>query len=289
MALDSVHDFFGKRIDLARFAKGTVAQMATCTPGDLAEFGRRQLPELMAVELAVLGEGDMIDVQIEAHADRIRGNQKVDIAGLVELDLCVAGAGGQCAEHDRNAAALSAYQFADRVDLIGRECHDGGAARQPRNLLLPGMGQVRHARSRDDGEAAQQPFEDTPHRAGAQQERFLASAQMQDTIGEDVAAFHVGGKLNLVDGDESRIRLPGHRLDRANRKARAGRRDLFLAGNQRHIGCANLLGHAAIDLACQQAQRQTDQARFMRHHALDGEMRLAGIGRSEHGGYVAAG
>ena len=44
-----------------------------------------------------------------------------------------------------------------------------------------------------------------------------------------------------------------------------------------------------IDLARQQPQRQADDAALMRHHALDGEMRLAGVGRTEHRRHVASG
>ena len=65
--------------------------------------------------------------------------------------------------------------------------------------------------------------------------------------------------------------------------------DLLLAGDQRHLVRADLLADAGIDLARQQPQRQADDAALMRHHALDGEMRLAGIGRTEHRRHVASG
>ena len=51
---------------------------------------------------------------------------------------------------------------------------------------------------------------------------------------------------------------------------------------------ADLLADAGIDLARQQPERQADDAALMRHHAFDGEMRLAGVGRAEHRGHVAA-
>src|SRR6185295_3915815 len=46
----------------------------------------------VAVELAIGGEGDVIDIEIEPHADGVGGDQVVDVAGLVERDLGVAGA-----------------------------------------------------------------------------------------------------------------------------------------------------------------------------------------------------
>ena len=37
---------------------------------------------------------------------------------------------------------------------------------------------------------------------GAEQQRLLPAARMQQPVGEDVAALGVGGELDLVDGDE---------------------------------------------------------------------------------------
>ena len=98
--------------------------------GDLRQLGRVELAELIAVELAVGGERDVIDVEIEPHADGVGGDQIVDVAGLVERDLRVARARRQRAEHHRGAAALAADQFGDGVDLVGRERDDraSGAA-----------------------------------------------------------------------------------------------------------------------------------------------------------------
>ena len=45
-----------------------------------------------AVELVARGEGDMVDIHVEAHADGIGRHQEIHIARLVELDLRVAGA-----------------------------------------------------------------------------------------------------------------------------------------------------------------------------------------------------
>ena len=79
--------------------------------------------------LRVAGEGDVIDVEVEAHADGIGRDEEVDVARLVERDLGVARARGQRAQHHRGAAALTADQLGDRVDLAGREGDDRGALR----------------------------------------------------------------------------------------------------------------------------------------------------------------
>jgi hypothetical protein len=64
------------------------------------------------------------------------------------------------------------------------------------------------------------------------------------------------------------------------------RLDLLLAGNQRDGLLAHPLGDLVVDLARQQPQRQPDHARGMREHPLDGEMRLARIGGSQHCRYT---
>ena len=46
----------------------------------------------MAVELPQAGEGDMVHVHVQAHADRVGGDQEVDLLVLVERHLSVAGA-----------------------------------------------------------------------------------------------------------------------------------------------------------------------------------------------------
>jgi hypothetical protein len=98
-----------------------------------------------------------------------------------------------------------------------------------------------------------------------------------------VAALAVGGELNFVDGEEVDLAVERHRLDGADEIAGGRREDLFLAGDQRHRRRSLDPRDAIVDLAREQAQRQTDHARAVRHHAFDREMRLAGIGRAEHG------
>ena len=109
---------------------------------------------------------------------------------------------------------------------------------------------------------------------------------MKDAVGEDVPALQIVGELHLVDGDESGVGLARHRLDGADRIARPRRLDLLLAGDQRDIRRADLVDHALEHLAREQAQRQADDAGGMRHHALDGEMGLAGVGGAENRGDV---
>ncbi|MCB1991403.1 MAG: hypothetical protein KDG49_08090, partial [Geminicoccaceae bacterium] len=60
--------------------------------GDLADLGGREPAVVAPVELVELGEGDMDEVHVEAHADGVCGNDVVDIARLIEGHLGIAGA-----------------------------------------------------------------------------------------------------------------------------------------------------------------------------------------------------
>ncbi len=108
---------------------------------------------------------------------------------------------------------------------------------------------MRKPRPLDDIDAGQQLQQNRPHRRRTEQQRFLSAAKMQDAVGEDMAALEIVSELHLVDRDEGGLSLARHRFDGADGKTRIGRRNLFLAGDQRHILHADLLHHPRIDLA----------------------------------------
>ena len=114
-------------VDVGRFAghpKGAVLAEPPGAAGDLPDLLGIKPAQALAVELAQAGEGDMVDVHVEAHADRVGGDEEIDLAGLKEFDLRIAGARGKRAHHHRRAAALAADQLGDRVDLVGGEGDD---------------------------------------------------------------------------------------------------------------------------------------------------------------------
>ncbi len=286
--LDALDQLLVEGIDAARDAERPVTQVAAGAAGDLGKLGRIEIAELEAVELAVLRKGDVVDIEVEAHADRVRRDEIFDIALLVERDLRIAGTRRKRAQYHRRPAALAADKFGDGIDLVGREGDDGRALRQAGDLLGAGIEQLGKPRALDDMDARQHLFEDRLHGARTQKQRLVAPAQMQHPVGEDMAALQIAGELHLVDGDEGGARLARHGFHRADRKARHMRRDLLLAGDEGDIVLADPLDEARIDLARQKAQRQADNARLMCHHAFDCVVGLARIGRAEHRGDPAA-
>ncbi len=288
MRLHPFDQFLVERMHLPRHTECAVTQMPARASCDLPHFGGRQVAELIAIELAVLREGDMIHIQVEPHADGIGRHQEIHVAGLVKLHLRIARARAERAHDHCRPAALTADQFGNRVNLVGGKGDDGGTVRQAGNLLGTGIGQMRQARTRNHIDAAQKLFQNPAHGSGTKQQRLLPPPQMQDAVGEDMATLKITSKLHLIDGHESGIGTARHGLDRADGIACAGRHDLFLARHQRNIGRTNPFHDAVIDLARQKAQRQADHATSMRQHAFNGEMRLAGVGRPKHGGHIAA-
>src|SRR5690606_15506536 len=92
MAFDPFDQFIVKRPHLPGHTKGSIAKMAPGAPGNLAHFSRIEVPELVSVELSLLSEGHMTDIEIEPHADRIRGDEIFDVPFLIKTDLGIAGA-----------------------------------------------------------------------------------------------------------------------------------------------------------------------------------------------------
>jgi len=109
-------------------------------------------------------------------------------------------------------------------------------------------------------------------------------ARMQQSVGEDMAPVRVGAELDLVDGHEIDRDVQRHRLDRGDVIAGTGGRDLLLAGDQRDRVRPAQRHQLVVDLAGQQAQRQTDDTAFAGKHPFQRVMGLAGIGRPQDGG-----
>src|SRR5579872_4665039 len=106
MILDRRDD---RRLDrplLGGGAKGPVAHVAAGTARDLTDLGRRQAARAAPVEFAEAGEGDMVEVHVEPHSDRVGSDQVIDLAGLEHANLSIASPRAQGAEHDSGAAAL---------------------------------------------------------------------------------------------------------------------------------------------------------------------------------------
>src|SRR5260370_6710568 len=251
-------------------AEAAVAGGTAGTAGDLGKFSRTEAAELIAVELAVRSKCPVADVEMGPHADRIGGDEIVDVAGLVEFDLGIAGARRKCTKYNGSAATLPPDQLRDRVNLVGRKRHDRGTAWLAGNLLLAGVNELRQARAAEDVGAREQFFHHRTDRGGAQNQRLLAPSAIEHAVRENMAALESGAELARADRHESHVEIARHRLDRRHPEAGISGLDLLLAGDKRNGVGSDPVHDLVIDLASQQPQRQSDQPGGMRQHALDG-------------------
>jgi len=266
-----------------------VVHMAAGAAGDLAEFGRRQPPHAAAVELGELGKGHMVDVHVEAHADRIGGDEVIDLARLIHGHLGVARPGAEGAEHNRGPAALTAHQLGHAVDFGRGERHGRRPPRQTRDLLRAGPAQGREPRPGDKLDIRHEGADQAFGGFGAEKHRLRVAAGVQQPVGEHVAALAVGAHLNLVDGEERDVAVERHRLDRAHKPARIRRHDPLFPGHQSDALATLQANDTVVILAGKKTQRKADHAAAMAEHAFEGKMGLAGIRRPEHRDHAAAG
>ncbi len=97
----------------------------------------------------------MVDVEVQPHADRVGGDEIIDVAALEHRHLRISCAGRQRAQHHGRAAMLAFYQLGDGINFIGRERHDRGAARLPGDLAVAGELELRQPRPGHDIGAGQ--------------------------------------------------------------------------------------------------------------------------------------
>ena len=289
MIFDGIDRFRRQLADLRRGAEAAVVHMPAGTAGDLGEFGGQKLAGPAPIEFAEAGKGDMGQIHIEPHADGIRRHEIIHLARLVHFDLGIARARAERAHHHRAAAALAAHHLGDTIDLSGRKPHHRAARRQARGLARAAVAECREPRAGDEVEPGQQAAQHGPHGIGPQQHGLIQAAGMQNAIGEDMAPLGIGGHLNLVDGKKADRPLERHGFDRADEVLRGRRDDLFLARHQGDGPIAFLPADPIVVLTGEQAKGKSDHAPRMAHHALDGQVGLTGVCRTEHGGQAGAG
>ena len=139
---------------LAGHAERAVLAKPARPAGDLGDFLGMEPARAPAVEFAQPRKGDMVDVHVQPHADRVGGDEKIHLARLEQFDLGVAGARAERAHHHRRSAALAPDEFGDRVDRLGREGDDRAASRQAGQLFRAVIDELREPLAKLDFRAA---------------------------------------------------------------------------------------------------------------------------------------
>ena len=287
VAFDAIDGFFVQPFGFAGGSESAVIHVAACAARDLADLFGAERAICEAVELLHRGEGDVIDIHVDAHADGVGRHQEVRVAGLIERDLRVACAWTQRAEHHRRAAALAAHKIGDAINVIRRKGDDGGAPGQAGEFLVARISEVAETRAGDEVSMRHEALDRAAHRLRAHEQGFFFAARVQQAIGKDMATLGIGAKLDFIDSEKGHAEIHRHRFDGADEIFRVGRNDLLFAGDQRADIRALQHHDLVVDLAGEKAQWQADHAGFVREHALDRIMRLAGVGGAEDGGHAA--
>ena len=176
-------------------AESAVALVPPGATGDLRHFRGGQPALAHPVELGEPGEGDMADIEVEPHADRVGGNDIVDLARLVERDLGIAGLRAQRPHHHRRAAAEAPQHLGNRIDLLGREGDDGAARAGCARAFARRHGCSVEKRGRLTISASgTRALHHRFQRCRTQDHRLLAAARVEQPVGENVAALAVGGQ-----------------------------------------------------------------------------------------------
>ena len=92
--------------------------MSSGPTGNLCKLWRTQTPGQRAIEFDRSSESDMVNVHIQPHADRVGGDEIINVSGLIQLNLGIAGAGGQASHDNGGAAPLTPYHFGDGIYIV---------------------------------------------------------------------------------------------------------------------------------------------------------------------------
>jgi hypothetical protein len=127
-----------------------------------------------------------------------------------------------------------------------------------------------------------------PHGLRPKHQRLFAAAPIEHPVGEDVTSIEIGAELHLVDCEKRHVEVARHGFDSADPKAGVRRLDLLLAGDESDGFRSDAFHNLVVDLTRQESQRQADNSGRMAEHALDRQMRLAGVGGAKHGSHAGA-
>src|SRR5215469_2501767 len=106
---------------LRRRAERAIAHMASRTTCNLSDLGSIEPARTTTVELANPGEGNVVDIHVKPHADRIGGDEVIDLAVLEHADLGVARSWTERTENDCCSTSLATDYFGQRKHVRDRK------------------------------------------------------------------------------------------------------------------------------------------------------------------------
>jgi len=80
VCLEPLDEIGLQRLDSRRDTERAVVHVPPGTACDLRQLARRQVAVALSVKLAHRGEGHVVEIEIEPHADGVGGDQEIDIS-----------------------------------------------------------------------------------------------------------------------------------------------------------------------------------------------------------------
>ena len=120
----------------------------------------------------------MIDIEVQSHPDGIRGDQIVNVAILIHLDLSVSRPWAKRPHHHSRPTLLTAEQFGDGIDIIHRKPDDGRSGLHAADLLRTTIDQLGHALALHELGLGHQSFDRSPHGVGPKEQSLMRPARL---------------------------------------------------------------------------------------------------------------
>src|SRR5262249_36026045 len=120
MRFDCLDDLWIERSEVGRSAKRTIAHVTPRPARNLSYLDGVEAAQSAAVEFVDPGKGDMVEIHVEPHPDRICGDQIIDLARLKHADLCITSPWAQRPENKCSPTSLTADQFGERKYVCHR-------------------------------------------------------------------------------------------------------------------------------------------------------------------------
>ena len=171
--------------------KCAVLLSAPSPPRDLCQFIGRQGPHPTAIKFRQAGKGNVINIKVQPHPDRICRNQKIDLALLIHRHLRIACARRQRPHNNRSPAALPSNKLCNRIDVFNGKSDNRRPWTHPADLLLPRIRQITHTVARQKIGLGHKRGDGPAHGRCPQKQRFMQPTRPQQPICEHMAPFRV--------------------------------------------------------------------------------------------------
>ena len=131
-----------KRPDIPCDAKSAILLSPSGAACDLGQLVRGQRTHAPPIKFRERRKGNMVNVQIQPHANRICRNQKINLAILIHVDLRIARARTERTHDNGRPPLLTADQLSDSIDIINGKSDNGRARTHAADLFLPRIDQL---------------------------------------------------------------------------------------------------------------------------------------------------